>query len=108
MALLALGGLVLALERVAGERVVVELVAPTERLEAEDVLVLALVVGVAQLARLRHRLATGVHALALLLPLADGLVAGQALVVGQVAAADVAVLAMVLAVDIGVGLGKRA
>src|SRR6185369_16352592 len=84
-----------------------ELVARAEAGPAEDLLAAALVVGVAQLARLAHRLLAGVDADVLALPLADDLVTGNALVVGEVARADVAVLAMVLVVNRGVRLRQR-
>src|SRR5262249_17262267 len=104
----ALGGLVLALERERRQRVVVEALAPAERGEAEDVLVPPLVVGVAQLALLAERLRRGVHALTLALALGGRLMALEALVLRDVARADVAVLAVVLAVDVRVGLRQRA
>ena len=77
---LALGRLVLALERERGERVWSKRSMPAERVAAEDVLAAPLVVGVAQLALLAERLGAGVHALALALPLGDRLVALEALV----------------------------
>ncbi|HEY1584242.1 MAG TPA: hypothetical protein VGH63_01070 [Polyangia bacterium] len=107
MAVVALGRLVLALERERGERVVIEAVEPAEGVEAEDVLVAPLVIGMAELALLAERLGRPVDALALALPLADGLVALEALVDGDIARADVAVLAMILAVDVVVLLGQR-
>src|SRR5439155_13976853 len=107
MAVVALGGLVLAVEREGGQRRVIEALLAAERLEPEDVLVLALVVGVAQLALLAQRLGRRMHAFALALALADDGVALDALVDRHVARADVAVLAMILAVDVRVRLRQR-
>jgi hypothetical protein len=86
---------------------VVELVAPAERLEAEDVLGKTLVVGVAVLAGLAERLRARVQALPVALPLGDVLVAREALVVREGAQADVAVLAVIGPVDVGMRLGER-
>ena len=47
------------------------------------------------------------QALAIFLPLGDGLVAGEALLLRQLARADMAVLAMIFVVDLRVRLGKR-
>src|SRR6185437_10959378 len=104
---LALGRLVLALERERGQRVVIEAVDPAERVEAEDVLVAPLMIGVAELALLAERFRARVYALPLALALGDRLVALQALVDVDVARADVTVLAVVLAVDVGVRLRER-
>jgi hypothetical protein len=98
---------VFSVEREGGERGVIETIAAAERLKSENVFIPPFMIGVAELARLAERLRAGVDADPIALPLGDRLVAGQALVARQIARADVTVLAVILAVDVGVRLGER-